>query len=97
MPSICSANVCHLAGSADSTTMYASASIFSMVGSTVGGAIGRRIRRDCPVGDGWKLSRTPGSGASPDKTRSEEHTYELQSLMRISYTVLCLKKKITKP
>src|SRR3546814_7034519 len=27
------------------------------------------------------------------KTRSEEHTYELQSLMRISYAVFCLKKK----
>src|SRR3546814_6998216 len=26
--------------------------------------------------------------------RSEEHTYELQSLMRISYAVFCLKKKI---
>src|SRR3546814_10869832 len=26
--------------------------------------------------------------------RSEEHTSELQSLMRISYAVLCLKKKI---
>src|SRR3546814_6055261 len=26
--------------------------------------------------------------------RSEEHTTELQSLMRISYAVLCLKKKI---
>src|SRR3546814_1233200 len=26
-------------------------------------------------------------------TRSEEHTYELPSLMRISYAVLCLKKK----
>src|SRR3546814_6153122 len=25
--------------------------------------------------------------------RSEEHTYELQSLMRISYSVFCLKKK----
>src|SRR3546814_6154381 len=25
--------------------------------------------------------------------RSEEHTYELKSLMRISYAVLCLKKK----
>src|SRR3546814_1866775 len=25
--------------------------------------------------------------------RSEEHTYELQSLMRISYDVVCLKKK----
>src|SRR3546814_4884720 len=27
------------------------------------------------------------------KTRSEEHTSELQSLMRISYAVLCLKQK----
>src|SRR3546814_5566826 len=32
------------------------------------------------------------SGASAD--RSEEHTSELQSLMRISYAVFCLKKKI---
>src|SRR3546814_5133863 len=30
---------------------------------------------------------------SPDSTRSEEHTSELQSLMRISYAVFCLKKK----
>src|SRR3546814_2052693 len=28
-----------------------------------------------------------------DKRRSEEHTSELQSLMRISYAVFCLKKK----
>src|SRR3546814_2368391 len=28
-----------------------------------------------------------------DKPRSEEHTSELQSLMRISYAVFCLKKK----
>src|SRR3546814_1011943 len=35
------------------------------------------------------------SGSSPqDPGRSEEHTSELQSLMRISYAVLCLKKKI---
>src|SRR3546814_2911371 len=32
-----------------------------------------------------------GTGAAP--TRSEEHTSELQSLMRISYAVFCLKKK----
>src|SRR3546814_5515211 len=31
-----------------------------------------------------------GGGARP---RSEEHTSELQSLMRISYAVFCLKKK----
>src|SRR3546814_8061763 len=31
--------------------------------------------------------------APPVSTRSEEHTSELQSLMRISYAVFCLKKK----
>src|SRR3546814_5718126 len=29
----------------------------------------------------------------PRRSRSEEHTSELQSLMRISYAVFCLKKK----
>src|SRR3546814_8979524 len=33
--------------------------------------------------------------AEPETARSEEHTSELQSLMRISYAVFCLKKKIT--
>src|SRR3546814_2827256 len=31
--------------------------------------------------------------AAPATPRSEEHTSELQSLMRISYAVFCLKKK----
>src|SRR3546814_6228614 len=31
-----------------------------------------------------------------NEKRSEEHTSELQSLMRISYAVFCLKKKTTK-
>src|SRR3546814_4092665 len=31
----------------------------------------------------------------PPQPRSEEHTSELQSLMRISYAVFCLKKKKT--
>src|SRR3546814_1048210 len=31
------------------------------------------------------------------RVRSEEHTSELQSLMRISYAVFCLKKKTTAP
>src|SRR3546814_8171505 len=33
--------------------------------------------------------------AKPAEIRSEEHTSELQSLMRISYAVFCLKKKKT--
>src|SRR3546814_8991032 len=39
----------------------------------------------------------PASRARPPaQTRSEEHTSELQSLMRISYAVFCLKKKNNK-
>src|SRR3546814_1820245 len=46
----------------------------------------------------WRLSwrSSLASPASPPLTRrrrSEEHTSELQSLMRISYAVFCLKKK----
>src|SRR3546814_3378606 len=37
------------------------------------------------------------NGLKPiEETRSEEHTSELQSLMRISYAVFCLKKKKNK-
>src|SRR3546814_1400968 len=35
--------------------------------------------------------------SDPIAPRSEEHTSELQSLMRISYAVFCLKKKQNKP
>src|SRR3546814_8905949 len=41
------------------------------------------------------LSLRPDSPKSTS-SRSEEHTSELQSLMRISYAVFCLKKKISK-
>src|SRR3546814_3071550 len=37
-----------------------------------------------------------GSALSALALRSEEHTSELQSLMRISYAVFCLKKKKTR-
>src|SRR3546814_1304714 len=39
--------------------------------------------------------RPKGSRRPSRATRSEEHTSELQSLMRTSYAVFCLKKKIT--
>src|SRR3546814_1419924 len=40
---------------------------------------------------GWR--QTIDSLSPPEIERSEEHTSELQSLMRISYAVFCLKKK----
>src|SRR3546814_6806947 len=43
------------------------------------------------VPDGMELDQ-----AALDRFRSEEHTSELQSLMRISYAVFCLKKNIHK-
>src|SRR3546814_7013543 len=65
--------------------------------------------RPSPTRGGWNQSvrsRTEGSGSMSFETevriakidedrRSEEHTSELQSLMRISYAVFCLKKKKT--
>src|SRR3546814_5287177 len=39
------------------------------------------------------LGRSPAAARYPPMARSEEHTSELQSLMRISYAVFCLKKK----
>src|SRR3546814_4189348 len=39
----------------------------------------------------WDYAIAPAS--APQPTRSEEHTSELQSLMRISYAVFCLEQK----
>src|SRR3546814_6464237 len=41
----------------------------------------------------WAVTRGSRSGRVAWHYRSEEHTSELQSLMRISYAVFCLKKK----
>src|SRR3546814_7173748 len=45
----------------------------------------------------WSCPNTAYDGSErsrrPTSCRSEEHTSELQSLMRISYAVFCLKKK----
>src|SRR3546814_11607158 len=65
------------------------------------GAIGRAGRRhaladDRADGDAAGPGAGRGRGRSRDRDggrRSEEHTSELQSLMRISYAVFCLKKK----
>src|SRR3546814_7952040 len=42
-----------------------------------------------------QMDHTKGDVILVDSLRSEEHTSELKSLMRISYAVFCLKKKTT--
>src|SRR3546814_9311986 len=49
--------------------------------------------RDERTASDMRLSRSGSLRGRPN--RSEEHTSELQSLMRISYAVFCLKKKQT--
>src|SRR3546814_9529179 len=44
-------------------------------------------------GKPWELAKAFDGAAPLGDFRSEEHTSELQSLMRISYAVFCLKKK----
>src|SRR3546814_4977233 len=45
------------------------------------------------LGDGPPVDLATVELLAPIDHRSEEHTSELQSLMRISYAVFCLKKK----
>src|SRR3546814_14949023 len=59
-----------------------------------------RTGRNCACAPAPDPAPVPGRAlrrrkcdGSEDRRRSEEHTSELQSLMRISYAVFCLKKK----
>src|SRR3546814_4823825 len=54
----------------------------------------RRGRRRA-AGSPWRPGRSGRRRWRRTPSRSEEHTSELQSLMRISYAVFCLKKKNT--
>src|SRR3546814_7578351 len=49
-------------------------------------ALGQRV-----LGDGDRIAKLDFEAATLEIIRSEEHTSELQSLMRISYAVFCLK------
>src|SRR3546814_6618149 len=71
----------HIGG--DDCTQPYSASIFNISAMSFGSLSANAIRA---LNQGAKLG-----GFAHD--RSEEHTSELQSLMRISYAVFCLKKK----
>src|SRR3546814_1303720 len=72
------------------------------------GAAAKRVQRQSHQVQGVDIRRLafeegakqvpPGQrrGERSSRERSEEHTSELQSLMRISYAVFCLKKKTKK-
>src|SRR3546814_3005302 len=57
----------------------------------VGVGIARRLEHAGVIGG--EFGHLAAAFDRRDRDRSEEHTSELQSLMRISYAVFCLKKK----
>src|SRR3546814_2372972 len=75
-----------------------------LAGGVWGGHVERRNFKTGPPptppasgrGEEGYIPNSFASDFSSMKNRSEEHTSELQSLMRISYAVFCLKKKKTK-
>src|SRR3546814_3293495 len=79
----------HLEGVSDHSHGDASSKIIETQGHGIG-----RLRRALEARgyETRKLITATGAGV-PEACRSEEHTSELQSLMRISYAVFCLKKK----
>src|SRR3546814_3379837 len=62
-------------------------------GSSWGCRVGGSLKRSGAAEGREPAGRSPKRGRL--RERSEEHTSELQSLMRISYAVFCLKKKNT--
>src|SRR3546814_1414558 len=84
------------------TTLFRSFGIDLVEAAELGFRLRRRIiisiliidRRHVELRPVGRLHRLPmAKRLQPPVERSEEHTSELQSLMRISYAVFCLKKK----
>src|SRR3546814_6380317 len=72
------------------TTLFRSLySVFSVDAVTL------KLQKDLALDTYFGLFWAPDLPFAANTKRSEEHTSELQSLMRISYAVFCLKKKKT--
>src|SRR3546814_11823285 len=76
-------------------TLFPYTTLFRSAKAARNSPSGRRMRRikiRAP-GKSFTLSNVPQAMIRSKLARSEEHTSELQSLMRNSYAVFCLKKK----
>src|SRR3546814_4461970 len=75
---------------------YGSGGVLLLLGLGVLVEVGRRAIFGSEPASGWMIGVALLSlvvNMTVLRMRSEEHTSELQSLMRISYAVFCLKKK----
>src|SRR3546814_2994414 len=100
---------CPIAGMADETRGFYAVQFHPEVTHTVQGQamLGRFVHDICGCKSDWNMPDYVSEAVERIRaqvgadevilglSRSEEHTSELQSLMRISYAVFCLKKKNT--
>src|SRR3546814_8190352 len=80
-------------------TLFPYTTLFRSIGSAIAQALaaqGARLAVSGSNADKLNGFRDTLGGDHVALPRSEEHTSELQSLMRISYAVFCLKKKNTR-
>src|SRR3546814_9270786 len=73
-----------------------STALICFIAGYLGGRMGRRKKvKETVIVKEKQVEPTPPLDPEDRQYRSEEHTSELQSLMRISYAVFCLKKQTT--
>src|SRR3546814_11827477 len=79
--------------------LYRRSSFYGRSSSDLGGLarwLACRVRLHARLGYRCRRAGPRAADGQGRRARSEEHTSELQSLMRISYAVFCLKKKKTR-
>src|SRR3546814_5698268 len=74
-------------------TLFPYTTLFRSIAATEYARFPDLVRQFYELGPGLARCCGPRPIRTPSSARSEEHTSELQSLMRISYAVFCLKKK----
>src|SRR3546814_10382873 len=74
-------------------TLFPYTTLFRSNITVRGDLVGANLAWDDIAVDALTLHARPSAAGTQVQLRSEEHTSELQSLMRISYAVFCLKKK----
>src|SRR3546814_3801924 len=77
-------------------TLFPYTTLFRSAGFDADDPVRRAGRARLPPPRGVPGTRLSAGLCRRREMRSEEHTSELQSLMRISYAVFCLKKKTKK-
>src|SRR3546814_10223169 len=75
------------------TTLFRSPTAAAAPAAASAGSAGAVAQGSLIVDESRNALIFQGAAAEWERMRSEEHTSELQSLMRISYAVFCLKKK----